>query len=287
MNGWLIYDREGAARNAWFIARLKEKAEELGARLELVYAEDLMHAVKGYTERGTDCSDGACRAGVIDFAVVRTICPDINMYFESRKVPCFNNYKTAFAANDKWQTYIMAEKLGLPAMETCLLSDIQAGARSLSGFAYPLVVKSRTGHGGSEVYRIDGDKELAEFIKNCDSSRYICQPMCSEPGIDVRVYVLDGKVIAAAERRSQSDFRSNFSLGGSARIVDVTKEQKNIASAVCKELDCDFVGVDFILHGGRWILNEVEDSVGTRMLYKLTKIDAAELYMRHIIGSIA
>ena len=48
-------------------------------------------------------------------------------------------------------------------------------------------------------------------------------------------------------------------------------------------LDFDFVGVDFIRHDGRWVLNEIEDVVGTRMIYALTDIDAADKYIDYIL----
>jgi gamma-F420-2:alpha-L-glutamate ligase len=49
----------------------------------------------------------------------------------------------------------------------------------------------------------------------------------------------------------------------------------------------DFVGVDFIRDEGKWILNEIEDVVGSRMLYKTANIDVADLYLKHVAKSIA
>lgn len=283
MNGWLIYDAEGARRNEWFINHLSKLAGGLGATLNFVSAEKLITEIqKG--ELAAQWS-GAAEARP-DFAVVRTICPQINKFFEDCGVPCFNNYKTAFVANDKWQTYLLAKKLGLPVMPTHLLSDFSTAREMVEGSGFPLVIKSRAGHGGIEVYAVNNQTELQNFLKNNNSSQYICQPMCSEPGIDVRVYMLGGKIIAAAERRSKKDFRSNYSLGGSAKIVQAEDLHKKIAEKLFKELDCDFVGIDFIKHRGGWVLNEAEDVVGTRMLYSLTQIDAAELYLRHIMRSI-
>ena len=48
----------------------------------------------------------------------------------------------------------------------------------------------------------------------------------------------------------------------------------------------DFVGVDFIRDGGRWVLNEIEDIVGSRMLYKTTDLDVASLYIKHVAKSV-
>ena len=98
--------------------------------------------------------------------------------------------------------------------------------------------------------------------------------------------MLGGEVLAAAKRTSLSDFRSNFSLGGKAEIVPVPKEVKATLEKVYRALGCDFVGVDFIRHNGEWILNEIEDVVGTRMLYSLTDIDAARVYVEYVIKTL-
>jgi glutathione synthase/RimK-type ligase-like ATP-grasp enzyme len=47
----------------------------------------------------------------------------------------------------------------------------------------------------------------------------------------------------------------------------------------------DFIGVDFVFGDGNVYLNEIEDVVGTRMLYSLTELDPARMYMEYIAHS--
>ena len=47
----------------------------------------------------------------------------------------------------------------------------------------------------------------------------------------------------------------------------------------------DFVGVDLLLTDRGPVFNEVEDVVGTRMLYSCTDIDAADRYVRWCVTS--
>ena len=49
---------------------------------------------------------------------------------------------------------------------------------------------------------------------------FVAQSLCDEPGVDMRVYVLGGEVLAAVRRTSRSDFRSNFKLGGDVAAED-------------------------------------------------------------------
>ena len=55
-----------------------------------------------------------------------------------------------------------------------------------------------------------------------------------------------------------------------------------MVSALQTKFAFDFVGVDFIRDEGKWILNEIEDVVGSRMLYKTANLDVAELYLQHV-----
>ena len=267
MKGLLIYDKEGYRRNEWFVDRLIKSADALGCELKLVIYD------------GTVDFDTS-----VDFAIVRTICPGINEYFETHAVPTFNNARTSRIANDKWQTYLFAKDLGLRVMRTSRVTEYSDLADSLGS---PFVIKSVDGHGGSEVFLVDNEHKCKEILSNIDIDRLIAQSMCSEPGIDMRVYMLASEILAASCRTSNTDFRSNFSLGGKAEIVDVPSEVSCIAKKICQSLGCDFVGIDFIRHNGEWILNEIEDVVGTRMLYSLTDIDAADEYLKYIVSKVS
>ena len=89
-------------------------------------------------------------------------------------------------------------------------------------------------------------------------------------------------VVAAVKREAISGFKSNFSLGGSAKEVAPTPSQEKVIALLYKHLEFDFVGVDFIMDNGEWVLNEIEDPVGSRMLYHSTGIDIAKVVMRYV-----
>jgi glutathione synthase/RimK-type ligase-like ATP-grasp enzyme len=62
----------------------------------------------------------------------------------------------------------------------------------------------------------------------------------------------------------------------------VPKGCKKIVKKLYRELGFDFVGIDFIFHNGKLVLNEIEDPVGCRMLYSFGKIDAIKKYLKRI-----
>ena len=136
------------------------------------------------------------------------------------------------------------------------------------------------------MFKIEDEKGYRAFFKTHSVEEYIVQKFCSQPGEDMRVYVLGGEILAAVLRRSETDFRSNFSLGGTVRLVDPPAEICAMVETLQTKFAFDFVGVDFIRDEGKWVLNEIEDVVGSRMLYKAAGLDVAALYLRHVAENI-
>ena len=264
-NGILIYDEEGAKRNQWFINTLLESAKDYNLNLRLVIFKNMPTFL---------FEDN------IDFAINRVISPKLTYKLEKRGIKVFNNYMTSLIANDKWKTFKLCKKLNIPVMNTKKISKINK--KTIKNF--PVIAKCVDGHGGSQVFLVNNLEELKSLSTLCLSNKkyFILQEPCSDKGIDVRMYVLNGKIISSVLRRSLTDFRSNFSLGGDIELFTPTKAQVEIVDKLCNKLKCDFVGVDFIYHDNDWVLNEIEDVVGTRMLYKLTDILPHQLLLNHI-----
>ena len=262
MRGWLVYSPEGYALNRWFADRLLSAADANGLDLALMLVQD---------------GAGLPPEPLPDFAVVRTIRPDISSSLEARGVRVFNNAATAHVANDKWQTFRLAAELGLAVLDTERFT-----CPELPSMPFPCVVKSLDGHGGSEVFAAHDASAVASIAVQTGKRTFVAQPFCDEPGVDMRVYVLGGKPIAAVRRESKEGFRSNFKLGGEASSATPEPGQREVVAKLHDRIGFDFVGVDFIRHRGQWVLNEIEDVVGTRMLYATTDIDAADLFIRHI-----
>ena len=253
MNGWLIYDKASAEKNAWFIRRLIELAKENGLSLTLKTDEDFSR--------------------LPDFALVRVIRPDINAKLEKAGVRVFNNAKTARIACDKWQTYLACKDLGIPVLPTA--------KRYTQEIGLPCIVKTVDGHGGGEVFLAQTGAEVARLQGEYENT--VVQKRCAVLGKDMRVYAIGGEIVAGVLRTSEKDFRSNFSLGGQVRLAQADELQKQIVKKLYENLAFDFVGVDFLPDGnGGWVLNEIEDSAGARMLYATSDIDIAKLYIEYI-----
>lgn len=250
---WIVYDRRDLERNRFFAERLAQRGRELGMDASVVL---------------TDCLPPGCP----DCAVNRSRDADLAERLEDGGAAVFNSSRVTRICNDKLETYRMAECIGVP-----FLPVSPPGGPLPPG--PPWVVKSRVGHGGTEVFRADSPGEVADAVERLEGRLPLVQSMASDPGRDMRVYVLGGRVLASVMRTGRSDFRANRGLGGDAALCGLPGDAADAVERVCAELEPDLAGVDFVFSGGRALLNEVEDAVGTRMLYELTGLDPAGLLM--------
>ena len=96
------------------------------------------------------------------------------------------------------------------------------------------------------------------------------------------MWLLGGEIYAACLRRSATDFRSNYCLGGSAAVYPLSPAERAQVRAIAALVQADYYAIDFVRHQGRWVFNELEDTVGARMLYDLTPLDPLADYCRYI-----
>ena len=216
-------------------------------------------------------------SGVPDCAVNRSRDWALASRLESEGVLVSNTSEACRTFNDKLATYILADRLGIPHMPVSVPGEqLPPGP--------PWVVKSRSGHGGSEVAMACEEKEVRDLF-----DRIPCPIVQSiaEPGRDMRAYVLGDRILTCVMRTSDTDFRANHSLGGRAEVCDPPDAVHEMITGVCRAVGPDLVGVDFVFRDGNPVLNEVEDAVGCRMLYELTELDPAHLLMELVHSKIS
>lgn len=199
--------------------------------------------------------------GDADFVINRTNNYKIAEYFENRKTRVFNPSGLSRLANDKQLCYDYMEKNGIEIMPT-RYTDV------------PAVKKPVDGHGGNNVSIIS---EKEEFEKG-----YVYQKPCNTLGKDLRVWVIGNKIITSILRESKTDFRSNFCLGGNAVLYTLSESEKKLIYKVISLVNSDYIGIDFIFNENKLIFNEIEDTVGARMVYAKTNIDIIKIYCDYI-----
>ncbi len=279
MEGYLIYRRNDAERNKYYIPFYEKACAKHGATITLKYFEDFSFSTA--QESFSLLYQGASLTKP-DFLIMRADEPAFSERLEQMGYRVFNNARVSAIANDKFKTLQLASTLNIPTPITRLANKENALQGSLI-LGYPLVIKPCDGHGGQDVLWVDSQETLQKILSNYQHETFLLQKPVSDLGKDLRVYILGGKPIAAMLRCRENDFRSNYCLGGSAQKYELTDRELRMIKKITDALDIDYAGIDFMFHEGKAVLNEMEDVVGARMLYHLTDIDVVDLYVKHIV----
>ena len=199
----------------------------------------------------------------------------------------FNNALLSEICNDKAKTYQYLAGTGIRMVDSdfCknrLLKD------TMNRMMDQTVIKAVDGHGGSQVFLMDqdsiGDIAVRDSILNgIGGSDAVLQPLTGSRHQDLRVYVIGQEIVAAVLRTAREGFKSNFSLGGEVCLYELSEEEERIVRIIMSQFDIGLVGIDFIIGDeGELIFNEIEDVVGSRMLYQCSGINIVEKYLTYI-----
>lgn len=277
--GWLVYRPEEVTRNRVFIDKWMAAAQKRGVDLRLATADMLLYGISG----GRAFVRAGVQNGTPDFAVMRLNDPVLTETFEAAGIPCFNGSHVARVCNDKQRTHLMFSGV-LPMLDTVFLQEDVAGCP----FPYPVVVKAAHSCGGQKVFLCRDDGGFSAAVNACRPDSVLVQPCCDTPGRDLRVYVVGNRIVTAMTRFStDGDFRSNLHQGGSAAPFPLNSAVKAYVETVLERFDFGLAGIDFIFHKGEVLFNEIEDAVGTRMLYIHTGLNIVEMYLDHILSRLS
>lgn len=276
MTGWLIYDTAQYRRNSWFAGELISAAAGYGVDLRLIIAESLRFG-SAFTYEGKPVS-------LPDIAVNRTIFPLLSHSLECAGVRVFNSAEISRICNDKRLTYQRFIGTDVPVMPVEFFDRRFLPEELAATAQYPLILKSAAGHGGSEVFMIRDGDELTKTVSGLRDHEFLLQQICPDPGRDLRVYILGGEILGAVLRTAPDSWKSNYSLGGNVEKYSMSPEECRLVSRIMELLGhrLDFAGIDLLLGKDRLWFNEIEDVVGSRMLYKTHGIDVAAMFAEYI-----
>lgn len=303
MLGWLIYNREAADYNKQYIDFYREEGERLGITVKLILVEEIEFGVGG---SGLFIKVLGQQEQKPDFAISRVVYPLLSKQLECMGIPVFNNSTVAEICNDKSRTCQYLARTGIPIIESSFYRNDQL-RYVFDRIDRPTIIKAVDGHGGRQVYLLypkseknneadesidnlilhEEQAELLRIIKGLGGSDLIVQPLIGSKHQDLRVYVIGDQIIGAVLRTAKQGFKSNFSLGGEVVLYQLSREERLLVHTIISQFDFGLVGIDFIIGDeGELIFNEIEDVVGSRMLYQCSNINIVELYLKYIISKI-
>ena len=217
---------------------------------------------------------------------------------ENAGLPVFNSAAAIATCDDKIKTALALARQGVPMPRTIFAPKTFEGVGYASldflhtvidTLGLPLVIKEACGSFGQQVYLAQTRAEAEDIIRRIGHKDFLMQEfVASSRGMDLRVNVVGGEVVAAMRRFSATDFRSNVTLGGGMERATPSPAQCEIAVAACRTVGADFAGVD-ILYGPNEapLVCEVNSNPHFRSTLDCTGVNLADVLAAHVLRAIA
>ena len=196
-----------------------------------------------------------------------------------------NRYTPIVKTKNKVKTMQILDHYGIPIPKTVIVhspNELSSAVKKLGGF--PIIVKTPVGSYGAGVTIVESMRALKSFLL-WNQPLYLFQQFVKfSKGKDVRVFVVNGKVVGTMMRSAKKgEFRSNIELGGVGKPVEITDEEASIAIRSIQALDLNYGGVDIIRGKDGPAVLEVNSNPGFKALEKATGTNIAQAIVEYAV----
>lgn len=293
MKVWILYgdDIESAADLAHEVRRFKSEAERMGIELMVYKPADFDLIVSEHTRDSVLINNKPVPLpdvvypyfnhgdhSYFNLAIVRQL--------ERMGCLVYNKASVIETVRDKLHTHqVLAEK-GITSPTTMLAkfpidNDMMTTIEKTLGF--PVVVKILDGALGIGVFLVDNPKAFREQMdlisQTSPNIQLIFQQFVeASKGRDLRLFVVDGELVASMERRAkEGDFKANYSSGGTVHAFHADKDAIDLAIKTAQSLDIQIGGIDLLfLKDGGYTVCEANTFPGFKGLEKASGVNVPE-----------
>jgi ribosomal protein S6--L-glutamate ligase len=193
-------------------------------------------------------------------------------------------------ARDKLRCHqlLAAQGIGLPITVFGDNPDDTADLLSMLG-PPPHVIKLNEGTQGAGVMlaeKLSSSRSVVEALRGLYANFLVQEFVEEAKGADLRCFVVGGKVVAAMRRQApKGDFRSNLHRGGSARAVEASRTEQEVAVRAAGVIGLGVAGVDLIRSKRGPLVLEINSSPGLEGIEAATGVDIARAIIEHAAAS--
>lgn len=205
------------------------------------------------------------------------------------KIPVYNDAHAIERSVDKGMTSFLLKNAGLPTPPTWVLRNREqaleiAEAQLQQGFK--LISKPLFGSQGEGIRRIEKMTDL--FWLTSSHGIYYLQRFvqCGGDGYaDKRVFVVNGKVIAAMRRHGGKSWLNNVARGARCEAIEIDENLAQLAIKATNVLKMDYAGVDIIKDSnGGYSIIEVNSIPAWKGLESVCNVKVAEHLVTDLIN---
>jgi ribosomal protein S6--L-glutamate ligase len=190
--------------------------------------------------------------------------------FEMQGVYTITSSIAIVRSRDKLRSMQLLARAGVGIPKTIVsrgTADVDSLIDNLGGA--PVIIKLARGTHGNGVVLAETKKAAksvlqAFYVMDQDGTNILLQEFVKESaGMDIRVFVVGGKVVASMKRQSlDDDFRSNLHQGGEGEKIKLTDEERKTAIKAARSMGLNLAGVDLMRSDRGPLVLEVNSSPG-------------------------
>ncbi len=207
--------------------------------------------------------------------------------FEQMKVFSSVESQALVRSRDKLRSLQLLAKAGIGMPKTAFASapkNIDSVIEQVGGA--PVVIKLLEGTQGIGVILAETHKSAKSVIESflALKANILVQEFIKEAGsADIRAFVVDGKIVGAMKRQGlPGEFRSNLHRGGTATVLELSKEERETAIKSAKKLGLAVAGVDMLQSERGPLVMEVNSSPGLEGIEGATGVDIAGKIIEYV-----
>lgn len=207
--------------------------------------------------------------------------------FEMMGVFSLNESVAITRSRDKLRSLQLLSRkgLGLPVTGFAHSTKMTKDLIKLVGGA-PLVVKLLEGTQGKGVVLAETEsaaESVIDAFREMDANILVQEFIKEARGSDIRCFVVGDEVVASMMRTAKpGEFRSNLHRGGTAKIIEITEEEKKAALDATKALGLNLAGVDMLRSDRGPLIMEVNSSPGLNGIETATGKDVAGMIIEYL-----
>lgn len=250
--------------------RLKEEAKKRGHEVDVInYGKCYVTVEKGHPAvhyegqevKGYDVIIPRISARITKYGT------SIVRQFEMQGIPTLTSSIAIVRSRDKLRSMQLLSKAGVGIPKTVFAreaSDLDSVLEQVGGA--PVIIKVARGTHGNGVVLAE-TKKAAKAVMQAfyvEGVSFVVQEFIAESaGVDIRAFVVNGKVVASMMRQSlDDDFRSNLHQGAEGIPVKLTPEERKTARRAAKAMGLAVCGVDMMRSERGPLVLEVNSSPG-------------------------
>ena len=284
MRGWILYKRD--LSESYETQRLVEEFEKQDVKIRVVNPSDVDILVDRNDRKSIRVAGKS--EPLPDFVIPRTgsgttyYIKAIIRHLERIGVILINGSDSIDNVKDKLYSQQILGQSNLPVPKTLLVKhpiDVDFVEKTIG---YPCIIKTLSGSFGAGVFMAETKTQLKQLLKMAEITNenydIIVQEYVKDSyGKDLRVLVINGKVVGCMMRQSMDDdFRANITRGGEGIPYQITEDIEWLGGECSRLLNLDIAGVDLLFDNGGYQICEVNSSPGFEGMDKYCKTNIAE-----------